>query len=103
MDKCVACGIPTTKVCGRCSLASYCSKECQRECWKEHKKVCVPILPNVQLPYPDSYIEEEKERIKEQNKEFNKVLANTHIKSIKSTHQPMNLSSMWSNSKPMHF
>lgn len=26
--------------CGRCLLASYCSKECQVSCWKEHKKVC---------------------------------------------------------------
>eukprot|EP00798_Chlamydomonas_sp_ICE-L_P003875 gene3875-13939_t len=26
--------------CGRCGMAAYCDKECQRAAWKEHKVVC---------------------------------------------------------------
>ncbi|CAJ1961605.1 unnamed protein product [Cylindrotheca closterium] len=29
-------------LCSRCRHARYCSKECQRANWKEHKKICVP-------------------------------------------------------------
>ncbi|MFZ0564635.1 MAG: zinc finger MYND domain-containing protein [Chlamydiales bacterium] len=28
------------KVCGKCRVAMYCSKKCQRSDWKEHKKIC---------------------------------------------------------------
>ncbi|KAI9016881.1 hypothetical protein DFJ74DRAFT_678681 [Hyaloraphidium curvatum] len=30
------------KKCSRCKLVSYCSKECQRKDWAEHKTVCEP-------------------------------------------------------------
>jgi hypothetical protein len=31
--------------CSRCSIAKYCSPECQRADWKEHKKLCAkPVL-----------------------------------------------------------
>lgn len=30
------------KNCSRCKRAKYCSKECQRKDWKEHKPLCVP-------------------------------------------------------------
>ena len=30
------------KKCGKCSVMVYCSKQCQRANWKEHKKSCVP-------------------------------------------------------------
>ena len=26
--------------CGQCQVAKYCSKDCQRADWKEHKKYC---------------------------------------------------------------
>jgi len=28
------------KMCGKCKLVAYCSRECQAKDWKEHKKVC---------------------------------------------------------------
>ena len=37
---CPVCGKPGTKVCAGCSKVAYCSKEHQREHWKEHKLVC---------------------------------------------------------------
>jgi len=38
------CGKETTssKVCSRCRNALYCSPECQKKCWKAHKKTCKP-------------------------------------------------------------
>lgn len=30
----------TMKVCSRCEISWYCSKKCQKECWKKHKKFC---------------------------------------------------------------
>ena len=29
-------------VCGQCRQAYYCSRECQKKNWKEHKKICSP-------------------------------------------------------------
>ena len=40
---CVACYKPSTKKCGRCNLARYCSRECQAEHWKSHKKSCKAV------------------------------------------------------------
>jgi hypothetical protein len=31
------------RFCSRCKVAAYCSEECQRAHWKEHKKECTPI------------------------------------------------------------
>jgi hypothetical protein len=33
------------KVCGRCSRESYCSKSCQVQHWRVHKKTCMPAAP----------------------------------------------------------
>ena len=30
--------------CGKCSIVTYCSKECQRADWPTHKLVCTPQL-----------------------------------------------------------
>ncbi|KAJ3495442.1 hypothetical protein NMY22_g19938 [Coprinellus aureogranulatus] len=35
-----ACLKPGTKVCSGCRLVSYCSAECQRIDWKDHKRTC---------------------------------------------------------------
>jgi tetratricopeptide (TPR) repeat protein len=41
--KCNICGNPdTTSVCSRCHVQSYCSRECQKAGWSEHKKTCEP-------------------------------------------------------------
>jgi hypothetical protein len=39
---CVNCSKEMTKVyrCSRCELATYCGTTCQKEAWKEHKKIC---------------------------------------------------------------
>jgi hypothetical protein len=39
------------KICNRCKLVRYCSVECQKNCWKEHKKSCKAVT---QRDLPDS-------------------------------------------------
>jgi len=40
-ESCIACGKPAPKKCSLCSVAPYCSKECQTSDWKaKHKKEC---------------------------------------------------------------
>ncbi|KAI9016874.1 hypothetical protein DFJ74DRAFT_678661 [Hyaloraphidium curvatum] len=44
---CNGCGACSTdksnfQRCSRCKVASYCSRECQRDHWSEHKKICRP-------------------------------------------------------------
>ena len=45
-DGCYACGVEKAENgkallrCGKCRTAKYCSAKCQKEDWKEHKKVC---------------------------------------------------------------
>ena len=38
-------GRPTTKLmkCGACKFARYCSRDCQKKHWPEHKKQCMAI------------------------------------------------------------
>jgi len=38
-SKCI-CGKIAPKKCSRCKVQRYCSKECQRDDWNEHKKIC---------------------------------------------------------------
>ena len=33
---------PKFKVCSRCKMRYYCSRECQKADWQDHKKMCVP-------------------------------------------------------------
>lgn len=41
MGVCGGCGaLAADKRCGKCQLAFYCSAECQRKDWKQHKRVC---------------------------------------------------------------
>eukprot|EP01114_Cavostelium_apophysatum_P004084 TRINITY_DN1422_c0_g1_i2.p1 TRINITY_DN1422_c0_g1~~TRINITY_DN1422_c0_g1_i2.p1 ORF type:complete len:191 (-),score=22.32 TRINITY_DN1422_c0_g1_i2:111-626(-) len=51
--KCFVCGTLTTKVCSRCKMLPYCSRECQVSNWKEHKETLCPQLQqhNVQVQY----------------------------------------------------
>ena len=39
--KCAWCGEPYGKSrCSKCSLVSYCDKDCQTQHWQEHKRKC---------------------------------------------------------------
>ena len=43
--RCVECGVPENDakrllVCGRCRVATYCSKKCQIAQWPNHKSLC---------------------------------------------------------------
>ena len=39
--QCDACGKPdATNKCSRCKKARYCSKECQKKAWRDHKPSC---------------------------------------------------------------
>jgi hypothetical protein len=37
---CEVCGKPSSKSCSRCKKANYCSIECQKANWNEHKVTC---------------------------------------------------------------
>lgn len=52
LKQCDNCGVAevgskTLSVCGKCQLIPYCSRDCQAEAWKSHKKICriIPRLP----------------------------------------------------------
>jgi len=40
MKNCAVCGIQASHACSRCSNATYCSREHQKQAWSEHKIVC---------------------------------------------------------------
>mmetsp|Transcript_12145 Transcript_12145/g.14126 ORF Transcript_12145/g.14126 Transcript_12145/m.14126 type:complete len:578 (+) Transcript_12145:128-1861(+) len=67
MDKrntCILCGKcnDTLSTCSRCKSVTYCSVECQKKHWKEHKKTCKPLqVKHIQLSRPKDY-ERQKER-----------------------------------------
>lgn len=45
---CAACGKTDPRfACQRCHLARYCSKACQQQNWREHKKLCMPAQEDV--------------------------------------------------------
>ena len=37
---CPVCGAKAVRACARCNVQRYCSRECQKSHWKEHKKSC---------------------------------------------------------------
>jgi hypothetical protein len=44
LDACEGCGKTTgLSLCGRCQCFSYCSRKCQKACFKSHKKICSKI------------------------------------------------------------
>jgi hypothetical protein len=40
---CFSCGSPARTLCGRCQVAKYCDRACQKKAWKDHKLVCTPM------------------------------------------------------------
>ena len=58
--KCGSCGTTSAQLqkCGQCELARYCSRECQRADWRQHKRVCprlrehgVMLRPNPSITF----------------------------------------------------
>ena len=47
LPRCAACAAQGPKLlcCSRCKLVHYCSRECQKQHWKAHKRVCKPPPP----------------------------------------------------------
>ena len=44
--QCDVCKTATTKACARCKTSYFCSGECQKLAWKQHKKTCkAPTSP----------------------------------------------------------
>eukprot|EP00554_Chaetoceros_debilis_P006271 CAMPEP_0194078126 /NCGR_PEP_ID=MMETSP0149-20130528/4598_1 /TAXON_ID=122233 /ORGANISM="Chaetoceros debilis, Strain MM31A-1" /LENGTH=499 /DNA_ID=CAMNT_0038759321 /DNA_START=121 /DNA_END=1620 /DNA_ORIENTATION=- len=43
LKMCPNCDAPATLTCSRCKIVGYCSGDCQKAQWKEHKKICIPI------------------------------------------------------------
>jgi len=57
---CSQCGSPHNLfVCSQCKIVNYCGRKCQKEAWKEHKKVCMPPEPEEGKYDPDDDISEE--------------------------------------------
>ena len=44
LSSCAACGTTTEKLlqCSRCKVARYCSQQCQKNHWAQHKPLCIP-------------------------------------------------------------
>jgi len=40
------CGVESKFICGNCKVKKYCSVNCQKEDWKEHKKICKLLSTN---------------------------------------------------------
>lgn len=46
IDLCSKCGKEGIHVCSRCKLTHYCSSECQKGHWKDHKLICKAPSPS---------------------------------------------------------
>lgn len=68
--KCCFCekSISTKKVCGNCSIATYCSKECQSKHWPKHKEECK--LYKISFEFREKLKEESRAGIPEEFKQF---------------------------------
>ena len=44
---CVVCGKSSPLRCSGCKVTGFCSVECQKKAWKDHKGVCASIARNI--------------------------------------------------------
>ena len=51
---CSVCGSEGAKRCGKCRSVCYCSVECQKKDWKDHKKACKVKQNSIAAPNSDS-------------------------------------------------
>jgi len=63
--KCGHCQKEATKRCSKCKQEFYCSRECQVTHWKEHKKVCKPIVQEAKIDGVNEKSSPEGEKVKE--------------------------------------
>ena len=52
--KCALCNCEATSTCSKCKSTHYCSRNCQKSDWKNHKKTCNPVLGQIQTPVVES-------------------------------------------------
>jgi hypothetical protein len=52
--RCFCCNKPTALRCRACGCACFCSKECQKSAWKQHKKLCKAV--GVSKPVVDAEV-----------------------------------------------
>lgn len=50
---CCVCKNPGSKMCSKCYNVRYCSEECQKQDWSEHKNDCK--YPELPISYKDPY------------------------------------------------
>lgn len=43
ITRCYYCAKPANQLCSKCMIANYCSKECQRSNWNDHKFACIDL------------------------------------------------------------
>src|SRR5437868_4558052 len=72
---CFVCGKLPAKVCARCRRIRYCSRECQKSDYKEHKKGCfAPITENTEQKQQIQLKGEKKAYDEQSTKLFLKIL-----------------------------
>ena len=52
-EKCAICDKEAVQKCSACKRVRYCSREHQKQHWKEHKKICQPfeVFPYLEINF----------------------------------------------------
>jgi len=49
---CATCGCPAKQWCSKCNSIYFCGKDCQRQAWPEHKKLCAALQEEYLKTHP---------------------------------------------------